>query len=132
MKRLIKKLYNYKFIRYSLGGGLAALLDLGLLYIFTDIFGIYYLYSAILAFIVSVSFAYFFQKYITFRNYSQKHLLQGSLFLGFQLVGQSLYMLFLRIGVDIMYIHYMFVAILAKGVVFLRNYIANYYFNFKN
>ncbi|MEI6774014.1 MAG: GtrA family protein [bacterium] len=69
-------LYSYKFIRYSLGGGIAALLDLLLLYVFTDVIGIYYLHSAILAFLVSVSFAYFFQKYITFRNYSKKHLLQ--------------------------------------------------------
>lgn len=131
MKRLIKKLYNYKFIRYSLGGGLAALLDLWLLFIFTDVFNIYYLYSAILAFLVSVSFAYLFQKYITFRNYSQKHLLQWSLFLGFQLIWQSIYMSLLWVWVDILHIHYMFVAIIAKGIVFLRNYISNYYFNFK-
>ncbi|NCC71469.1 hypothetical protein EOM09_07890 [bacterium] len=37
----------------------------------------HYLLSAILAFIISFSFAYQFQKYITFRNNSKKHLLQG-------------------------------------------------------
>ncbi len=131
MRRLIDRAYSYTFIRYSLGWGLAALLDLFLLYFFTDKLGIYYLYSAILAFIISVSFAYFFQKYITFRDYSNKHLVQWSLFLAFQLVGQAVYMSLLRVGVDILYIHYMLVAILAKWIVFLWNYIANHYFNFK-
>jgi len=131
MKKLIYVLYSYKFIRYSLGGGIAALLDLLLLYVFTDVIGIYYLHSAILAFLVSVSFAYFFQKYITFRNYSKKHLLQWSMFIVFQLIGQSVYMAILRMGVDMLHAHYMLVAIIAKWIVFLRNYISNYYFNFK-
>lgn len=131
MRKLIVKLYSYKFIRYSLGWGFAAFFDLLLLYIFTDIFGLYYLYSAIFAFVFSVTFAYFFQKYITFRNYSKKHLLQWSLFLIFQLVGQWLYMFMLWLGVDAVHAHYMLVAIVAKWIVFLRNYISNHYFNFK-
>ena len=131
MKRIIHTLYAYKFIRYSLGWGLAALLDLFLLYMFTDIVGLYYLYSAVLAFIISVTLAYFFQKYITFRNYSKKHLSQWSIFFVFQLIGQTVYMSMLRIGVDILHTHYMLVAIIAKWIVFLRNYISNYYFNFK-
>jgi len=131
MRRLIHKAYSYKFIRYSLGWGIAALLDLLLLYIWTDKLGLYYLYSAIFAFIISITFAYFFQKYITFRNYSKKHLLQWSLFLAFQLIGQTIYMSLLRVGVDVLHIHYMFVAIIAKWIVFLRNYISNHYFNFK-
>lgn len=131
MKSLITRLYSYTFIRYSLGGGLAALLDLLLLYVFTDVLGIYYLYSAIFVFVFSVTFAYFFQKYITFRNYSKQHIIQWSLFVAFQLVGQWWYMLMLWLGVDIIHIHYMFVAIVAKWIVFLWNYVANHYFNFK-
>lgn len=129
--KIINYLFQYRFIRYSLGWGLAALLDLCLLYVFTDVFGIHYLYSAILAFVCSVTFAYFFQKYITFKNYSHKHLLQGSLFLVFQLVGQWLYMLLLWLGVDTFHIYYLLVAIVAKIIVFLWNYITNHYFNFK-
>ena len=131
MRKLIYKIYSYKFIRYSLGWWIAALLDLLLLYIGTDKLGLYYLYSAIFAFVISVTFAYFFQKYITFRNYSKKHLLQGSLFLWFQIIGQIIYMSMLRIGVDTLHIYYMLVAIIAKWIVFLRNYISNHYFNFK-
>lgn len=131
MKSFIIKMYSYTFIRYSLWWGLAALFDLFLLYVFTDFLHIHYLYSAILAFLFSVTFAYFFQKYITFRNYSKKHLLQWSLFLMFQLIGQWIYMFSLWIGVDVLLFHYMLVAVVAKWIVFLWNFFANHYLNFK-
>lgn len=132
MRSLIHRVYSYTFIRYSLWGWLAALLDLCLLYVFTDFLGIYYLYSAILAFVCSVTFAYIFQKYITFKNYSRKHLLQWSLFLVFQLIGQWLYMVLLWLWVDIFHIYYLLIAFWAKIIVFLWNYITNRSFNFKH
>lgn len=129
--KIIKKLFQYKFIRYSLGWWLAALLDIFLLWIFTDFFHIYYLYSAILSFMFAFSFWYFFQKYITFRDYSKKHIVQWWLFLLFQLIGQGIYILLLWIGVDHFWYYYLLVAIFGKWVAFIRNYISNYYFNFK-
>lgn len=129
--KIVKTIFKYQFVRYSLGWGLAALLDISLLYLFTDVFGLYYLFSACLSFVIAFTFWYIFQKYITFRNYSKKHILQLSLFLLFQLIWQGIYMLFLWIGVDYMHIYYMFVAIVAKGIAFIWNYISNYFFNFK-
>lgn len=128
---LVKRLFAYKIIRYSLGWWLAALIDLFFLWLFTDALGLHYLYSALWAFIISFTFWYIFQKYITFRNYSKNHVLQWWLFLLFQLIGQGMYMLMLWIGVDHMHIYYMYVAILAKWIVFIRNYVSNHYFNFK-
>lgn len=131
MTGFIKKIFWYKIIRYSLWWGLAALIDLLCLWLFTDVFWLYYLLSAVLAFVISFTFGYFFQKYITFRNYSKKHILQWWLFLLFQLIGQWIYMLFLWIGVDNMHIYYMYVAVVAKWIAFVWNYISNHYFNFK-
>lgn len=129
--KFIRKMFQYKIIRYALGWWLAALLDIALLWVFTDVFHVYYLYSAILSFCFAFSFGYLFQKYITFRNYSKKHILQWGLFLLFQLIGQGIYMLFLWIGVDHIWIYYMYVAVIAKWIAFVRNYISNNYFNFK-
>lgn len=129
--KYIKKIFAYKFVRYSLGWWLAALLDILLLWLFTDIFNIYYLYSAVLSFCFAFSFGYFFQKYITFKNYSKKHILQWWLFLWFQLIGQGIYMVFLWIWVDHLHLYYMYVAIFAKWIAFIWNYISNHYFNFK-
>ena len=131
MIKLIKKIFSYQIIRYSLWWWLAALLDIALLYVFTDVFHIYYLISACLSFVIAFLFWYFFQKYVTFRNYSKKHIIQWGLFLLFQLIGQGIYILLLWIGVDHLHIYYLFVAVLAKGIAFIRNYISNYYFNFK-
>jgi len=131
MKWIIKKLFWYKIIRYSIWWWTAALIDLWFLWLFTDIIWIHYLLSAVWAFVISFSFGYRFQKYITFRNNSKKHLLQWWLFLLFQLIWQWLYMWLLWLWVDQFWIYYMFVAIIAKWIVFIRNYISNYYFNFK-
>jgi len=131
IKDFIKKFYSYEFVRYSIGGWLAALLDLFLLWLCTDIFWIYYLISAVIAFILSVSFAFFFQKYITFRDKSKNHFKQWYLFIVFQLVWQWIYMLVLRVWVDILWYYYMFAAIVGKLIAFIRNYLLNRYFNFK-
>ena len=131
MKKIIKKFFSYEIIRYSIGWWFAALLDLLILWICTDYLWIYYLLSAIISFIISVTFAFFFQKYITFRDKSKKHLKQWSLFIFFQLIWQWIYMLLLRIWVDILWYYYMFVAVVSKLIVFIRNYVTNRYFNFK-
>lgn len=131
MIRFIKNLYQYEFIRYSIGWWLAALLDLFVLRICTDILWIYYLLSAIIAFIISFTFWYIFQKYITFRDKTKKHIKQWWLFLAFQLVWQWIYMWILRLWVDILWFYYLLVAIMWKWIAFIRNYLSNHYFNFK-
>ena len=131
MKSVITKFYSYEIIRYSIGWWLAALLDLFLLRLCTDIFWIYYLISAVISFIISVSFAFFFQKYITFRDKRNNHVKQWLWFIVFQLIWQWIYMLVLRLWVDLLWYYYMFVAIAWKFVAFVRNYLSNRYFNFR-
>lgn len=130
MKSIITKFYSYEIIRYSIGWWLAALLDLFLLRLCTDIFWIYYLISAVISFIISVSFAFFFQKYITFRDKRNNHVKQWLWFIVFQLIWQWIYMLVLRLWVDLLWYYYMFVAIVWKLVAFVWNYLSNRYFNF--
>lgn len=131
MKHFLEKLYSYEFIRYSIWWWLAALLDLFFLWLCTDVLWFHYLLSAIISFIISFSFAYFFQKYITFRDKSKKHLKQWGLFLLFQLIWLWIYMFILWLGVDICWFYYMLVAVFWKWVAFLWNYFSNHYFNFK-
>ena len=49
---------SVQFFRYFIVGGIAAVADIGSLYIFTEIFAIYYLISAALAFIIGVVINY--------------------------------------------------------------------------
>ena len=131
MKDFIRRFLEMEFIRYSIGGWIAAVIDLLILWLCTDIFWFYYLLSAIVSFIISFIFWYLFQKYITFRDSSNKHLKQGGLFLAFQLIWQAIYMWILWIWVDKLWLHYMLVAIIWKWIAFIRNYLSNHFFNFK-
>ena len=129
--KLLKKIFRYKIIRYTLWWGLAALLDLFLLRFFTDIVGLYYLISACVAFVFSLGFGYFFQKYITFQNRSNKHFQHWWLFLLFQWAWQGWYILLLWLLTSPFHLYYLYAAIIAKGIVFVRNYVMNHFFNFK-
>ena len=132
MIKFIKTIYSYEFIRYSIGWWFAAILDLFVLWVCTDILWFYYLISAIIAFIISFTFWYLFHKYITFRDNSKKHIKQWWLFLAFQLIWQWIYMIVLWLWVDILWFNYLLVAVVWKWIAFIRNYLSNHYFNFKN
>jgi putative flippase GtrA len=61
---------------YMIGGILATIIDMSLLYIFTDILHIHYLFSQGLSFGISFVVGFLFQKYITFQNKSSNHIKQ--------------------------------------------------------
>lgn len=55
-------------VKYFFSGGSAALVNLSFLYIFTDIMGVWYVASAVMAFIISHVYGFFMQKFWTFRE----------------------------------------------------------------
>lgn len=66
--------------RFILSGGTAATVDLGFLYFFTEKFGLHYLFSATLAFVVAFFVSFTLQKFWTFQDAStDKVHLQASL-----------------------------------------------------
>lgn len=58
--------------RFIVSGGTSAVVDLGLLYVFTDRFGAHYLLSAALAFIAAFFVSFTLQKFWTFEDSSTK------------------------------------------------------------
>ena len=78
-----KQIYKYKvYIKYVISGGTAAGIDLIILYILTDIFNIWYLLSACLAFVVAYFVSFYLQKFWTFRDNSRERIVkQMSLYL---------------------------------------------------
>lgn len=57
-----------RVIRFVISGGTAAVVDLSLLYLFTDWFGFHYLISAMLAFIAAFGVSFTLQKFWTFQD----------------------------------------------------------------
>jgi dolichol-phosphate mannosyltransferase len=86
---------------------MATAIDIGLLFLFTDKLGLYYLFSQTLSFCISLVFGFLFQKYITFQSTTGNNIKQLFLFFLFQIVGLLINLLILKISVDIFHIHYM-------------------------
>ena len=59
---------NKVIAKYLISGGTAAVTDLGLLFIFTDLIGLWYVISAALAFAFAFFVSFFLQKFWTFRD----------------------------------------------------------------
>lgn len=131
MKKCITKLYNITLLRYIAWWGSAAVLDIIILFLVTDMFGVYYMYSQIIAFLFSSTYAYYFQKFLTFRDYSQWHLKQWMKFFTFAIIWLWLNLLCMYIFVDFVGMYYILAAVLAKIIVFVRNFSMNKYFNFR-
>jgi len=63
-----------KIVRYVISGGTAAFVDLSLLYVFTDIFGIWYILSSIVAFLIAFIVSFTLQKFWTFKDNSRENI----------------------------------------------------------
>jgi len=112
----------HKMIKYVFWWGIAALIDLWFLWLFTDYFGIYYLISAILAFVISFFFWFFYQKIITFESKNEQHIIEWTYFLIFQLIGLGINLLLLWFLSGVLGYNYLYVAILNKFIVFGWNF----------
>lgn len=68
----MKKIYDFIngriVLRYMISGGTAAFTDLALLYFFTDVLEIWYITSAVLAFIAAFFVSFILQKFWTFKD----------------------------------------------------------------
>jgi dolichol-phosphate mannosyltransferase len=58
--------------KYITAGGTAAFVNLSVLYVLTDIVGIWYVISAVAAFSVALIVSFVFQKFWTFEDYSRQ------------------------------------------------------------
>lgn len=61
-----------QLIKFAISGGTAFSVDLLLLFLLTDIFKIWYIYSASMAFIVAFFVSFYLQKFWTFRDKNKK------------------------------------------------------------
>lgn len=110
MKTLENIFLKYiKVIRYIFAGGFTVIVNLAVLYILTDLFHLWYLASAIIAFCVGVITSYLLQKFFTFRDNSTKNLhIQFVVFLIYNILMLGVNTLFMYILVDRFHFWYIF------------------------
>lgn len=114
MKRFTKHL----IVRYVISGGTSAMINLGTLSFLYYIKHIYYIYAAIIAFIVSFLVSLVLQKFWTFEDRSRDNLsMQVGKYLMTSLLGLSLNTFILYVLVDHLHLYVYAGQIIAGGLV---------------
>lgn len=120
-----------QIIKYLIAGGTAAAVDLALLYIFTDIFGWWYLVAACLAFAAAFFVSFFLQKFWTFRDGNKEKIYsQMIIYLVVSLANLLINAGLMYIFVDGLGIWYILAQIIASGLIAIESYLIYNFFIF--
>lgn len=119
----MKKLIN-QLIKFGIVGGIAFVIDYGLLYICTEWFGIYYFISAIISFSISVIFNYVASVLWVFDVDKNKSKTKNFIiFIVLSIVGLGINQIIMWYGVEILHMYYMIVKLVATVTVMIFNFI---------
>jgi len=124
--------HRQMIFRYLVSGGTATVVDIGLLYAFTRYAGLWYLASAVLAFIIAFGISFFLQKFWTFRDRSIDEMhRQASLYLGISLFNLGVNTLLVYLFTDFCHLWYIFSQVIAAGLVALSSFFLYKYWVFR-
>lgn len=130
LKKYFNKLFIDKtnntiiqFFRYIFVGGIAAVVNIGMLYIFTDIFKIYYLLSNVFSFSLGLIVNYILSKKFVFQD--EKAISKSKEFIIYAIIGVlGLIIDTLLVGLmtSILGLYYMLSKIISTILVFIWNF----------
>lgn len=119
----MKKL-SQQILKFGVVGGLAFVIDYGLLALLTELVGLNYLVSGAISFSASVVFNYICSIFWVFEVDQEKSKGQSfAVFLGLSVIGLGLNQLLMWCMVDFGSIHYLIAKIFATAVVMVYNFI---------
>ncbi len=119
----MRKLINQLF-KFGLVGGIAFLIDYGLLFICTEWFGIYYFISSIISFSVSVIFNYVASVLWVFDVDQEKSKTKNFIiFIALSIVGLGINQIIMYYGVEVLNLYYMLIKLIATFIVMIFNFI---------
>jgi len=118
--------------RYLVAGLTGAFTQIGLLYVFTDVVGIWYLYSSLMAFVVALVVSFTLQKMWTFgdRQMDGAHKQFGKYFI-VALIGIVINTSLMFVLVDMLGLWYILAQIIVGGVIAVCNFLMYKFFVFK-
>ena len=118
-----------QFLRFSAVGITAFVLDYALLALFTEIFGINYLVSATLSFILATVFNYLASmKYVFTHKEGMKRTREFIIFTVISIIGLLLTNGGMILGVEVIHGHYLVVKIIVAAIVSVYSFVARKYF----
>lgn len=123
---LFSKELFIKFIKFAIVGAIGTFLNLAILFLFTDIFNVYYLISEIFAFYISVLNNYFLNKVWTFKEKLRNKVVKkyAKYFL-INVIALLVNLSILYILVEFFYIWYIIAECFAIISAFLINFLGN-------
>jgi len=119
---LHSKLFKQLF-RFGIVGGLAFLIDSGVLFVLTEYLNVYYLVSSVISFIVSLIFNYILSIFWVFDVKKKQTINEISLFVILSVIGLGINQLIYWLCVEFLAIHYLVSKIGATAVVMVYNFI---------
>ncbi|MFX1391930.1 MAG: GtrA family protein [Promethearchaeota archaeon] len=133
IKLVFSKSFIYQGIRFGIVGGIGTFVNLSILYVLTDIYGILYLISETVAFIVAVIHNYIWNKIYTFdEEIKEKVVGKGIKFTIICIIALCVNLLVLFILVEYFKIFYLLAEIGAICVAFFVNFFGNRFWTFRH
>lgn len=125
MKELLKKHKKLvdQILKFGVVGGLAFLIDYGLLYFLTEYLHIYYLISSVISFTVSLIFNYILSIKWVFDVTKKQTYKEVIIFVVLSVIGLGINQLVMYVGSDLLHIHYMFTKLVATAIVMVWNFV---------
>jgi putative flippase GtrA len=111
-----------RFLMFFSIGIVSTLVDTGLLLVFTEYCGIWYLWSAAASYCCGILVSYFLNKHYTFHDTNRHYLSQFAMFAAISGSGLALNLVVMLLAVDLLGFHYLLGKALAIGVSFAWNY----------
>lgn len=137
MINLANKIRKYptlkQFLKFSIVGGTSAMINFFILFVFTQWVGVWYLYSSIIAYILSAIFNFIFNKLWTFRNKERGRVIIHQV-VKFSLVisvGLTINTFIIYLLTESQGLDYRISWVFATGVVTIWNYSFNRFWTFR-
>lgn len=118
----MKKLIN-QILKFGVVGVIAFAIDYSLLYVLTEVFGIYYLISSVVSFTVSLIFNYIASIKWVFDVTKKQTAKEIIIFIILSVIGLGINQLILYLMTDLWAIYYMFSKLVATAIVMVWNFI---------
>ena len=121
-----------QLFRYLFVGGAAFIVDIGSLYVFTDFFGIYYLISAAIAFLIGLIMNYILSISWVFNNRTfNSRTLKFGVFTFIGIIGLALNELFLWVFTAKLGLYYLISKIIVAVIILSWNFFARKFILFR-
>ena len=135
IERLLKSRTDNTLIqlfRYTFVGGVAFIVDFGLLFILTDFFDIHYLISAALAFLLGLTTNYVLSIVWVFNKRTLKNRwFEGGIFVLIGIIGLVFNELFIWFFTEHVHFHYLQSKVVSTAFVYLWNFLARKFILFR-